>query len=76
MIVWYGLAAPAGTAREIVDKLYATISKIMAREAVRNRFEREGLKVAPLSPDQFSDFIKSEITKWGMEVKEAGIEAQ
>ena len=75
-IVWYGLVAPAGTPREIIDKLYQATTKIMAREDVRTRFETAGLSVAPLSPDQFSGFIRSEITKWGIEVKEAGIQAQ
>jgi tripartite-type tricarboxylate transporter receptor subunit TctC len=75
-IVWYGLVAPAGTPLEIVDKLYQVTSKIMARKDVRTRFETAGLSVAPLSPDQFSGFIRSEITKWGIEVKEAGIQAQ
>lgn len=35
-----------------------------------------GLSVAPMNPDQFSEFIKTEIAKWKKEAKEAGIKPE
>jgi len=73
---WYGILAPAGTAREIVMKLNAEIRRIMQTPELRARLDNEGAIPAAGSPEEFAAFIVSEIARWGAVLKRAGIEAQ
>ncbi len=75
-VLWFGLVAPAGTAREIVIKLYNAALQGLSKPEVKARFDGLGLTIAPLSPDEFSRYIKSEISKWTKEAKEAGIQPE
>src|SRR5690606_24711953 len=53
-ISWQGLLVPAGTPRPIVDKLHATVAKVMAAPEVQSRLaERRGKAVASASPEEF-----------------------
>jgi len=70
---WFGYLAPAGTPREIVDRLNAEIGKSLESADVRDRLAPGGLSELPGgSPERFGDFIKSEIAKWSRVVKESG----
>jgi tripartite-type tricarboxylate transporter receptor subunit TctC len=73
---WYGLVAPAGTPRGIVQQLYEATSKGISRPEVRDRFASLGLELMPQAPDEFDAFIKSEVVKWAARIKEAGIEPE
>jgi tripartite-type tricarboxylate transporter receptor subunit TctC len=74
--IWYGLLAPAGTPAPIVDKLYAESKKFLSLPATRDKLASVGVTVAPLAPDEFGDFIRSEIVRWTADAKAAGIEAK
>jgi tripartite-type tricarboxylate transporter receptor subunit TctC len=74
--LWYGIMAPAGTPRDIVDKLHAAIARGMNKPDIKARFGAMGLDVAMLAPDPFGDYIKLEIAKWTREAKEANIQAE
>ena len=74
--IWYGLVAPAGTPKAAVTKLHDVVAASLARPDVKSRLAGLGLEPAPLSPEDFAEFIKKEIAKWTKEVKEAGIEPQ
>jgi tripartite-type tricarboxylate transporter receptor subunit TctC len=73
---WYGILAPAGTAREIVMKLNAEIRRIMQTPELRARLDNEGAIPSAGSPEEFGAFIVSEIARWGAVLKRAGIEPQ
>jgi tripartite-type tricarboxylate transporter receptor subunit TctC len=73
---WYGILAPAGTAREIVMKLNAEIRRIMQTPELRARLDNEGAIPSAGSPEEFAAFIVSEIVRWGAVLKRAGIEPQ
>jgi tripartite-type tricarboxylate transporter receptor subunit TctC len=73
---WYGIVAPAGTAREIVSKLNAEIRRAMATPELKARLDAEGAIPAAGSPEEFAAFIASEIARWGAVVKRAGMEPQ
>src|SRR6266446_2932198 len=75
-VLWFGLVAPAGTPREVVIKLYSAGLKGLAKPEVKARFDSLGLTIAPLSPEEFSRYIRSEIFKWTKEAKEAGIQPE
>ena len=73
---WYGLLAPAKTPPAIVEKMNADAVKVLREPDVRQKLENLGLEVAASTPQQFADFIKAEMTKWGPVIKAANIIAQ
>ena len=70
---WYGVMAPAGTPREIVNKLNADINKAMQVPEVRSRLEQVGTQMREGSAADFETFQKSEVAKYAKLVKDAGI---
>ena len=73
---WGGILAPAGTPKATVGKLNAEMNKILAMPDVRKKLEDAGLDVGGGSPQQFTDFIGSEMTKWAKVAKDAGIQPE
>ncbi|HEY0440550.1 MAG TPA: tripartite tricarboxylate transporter substrate binding protein [Xanthobacteraceae bacterium] len=73
---WHGVFAPAGTPRPIVDKISAEVKRIFESPDVRKNLDEAGAVPAPMTPDQFSEFIASERKKWKEVVEAAGIQAQ
>ena len=66
---WFGLFAPAGTPRAIVDKIQSDVAKALAVPEVRDRFVSQGAEPGGNTPDQFTAFIKGETDKWARVVK-------
>ncbi|MBI2318427.1 MAG: tripartite tricarboxylate transporter substrate binding protein [Betaproteobacteria bacterium] len=73
---WFGMVAPAGVSREIVQKLHAETVKALAVPDVRQKLENLGAEVIASTPEEFTALQKSEIAKWAKLVKEAGIKAE
>ena len=73
---WTGLLAPAGTPATIVDKLNAEVLRILERPDVRQRMIDLGVDLRPNSPQEFAQFVKSEVEQWSVLVKAAGIEPE
>jgi tripartite-type tricarboxylate transporter receptor subunit TctC len=69
---WYGVAAPAGTPKEIVSKLNAEIVRIIRLPDVRDRLAAEGADVVGDTPEELTAFVKAEIAKWNKVVKQSG----
>jgi tripartite-type tricarboxylate transporter receptor subunit TctC len=76
VVLWYGLVAPAGTPREAINRIYETASASMARADFKTRFANFGVDPAPLGPEQFLEYIKSETVKWSRDIKQAGIQPE
>lgn len=72
---WFGMAVPTGTPRDIVNKLHAEAIRIIALPEIRDRMSAEGAEFVGDTPEQFTAFIRSEITKWGLAVKASGAKA-
>lgn len=72
---WQGLAAPAGLAPDITRKINEAFNKVMAMPAVRDKLMAAGLAPVGGTPEQFSRFIDSEITKWTRIAKDVGATA-
>jgi tripartite-type tricarboxylate transporter receptor subunit TctC len=70
---WFGLVAPAGTPRPIVDKLAKAVRQILATSEVKAVFEQRGLVPVGNSPEEFKTFFASEIDRWSTVAKKAGI---
>jgi tripartite-type tricarboxylate transporter receptor subunit TctC len=73
---WYGILAPAGTPREIVDRLHAEIAKAVRQPEVVKSFETEGAEPIGSTPQEFADHIRAELDRLGKVAREAGIEAR
>jgi len=73
---WYGYLAPAGTPKEIVDRLHKEIAKALASPKVIEQMEKTGVEPLAMTPDEFGRYIKREYDTWGKVVKEAGIKPQ
>jgi tripartite-type tricarboxylate transporter receptor subunit TctC len=74
--IWYGLLAPANTPEPIVWKLYQETETFLSAPETRQRLASVGVVVSPLPPQEFGAFIKSEIVRWTVDAKAAGIEPQ
>ena len=70
---WSGILLPAGTAREIVDKVSADIQSVLNEPAMRERIIERGAIADPNTPQQFADFIRAEIVKWGEVARVANV---
>ena len=74
--VWFGFLAPAGTPRDIVQRLNAESVRIINSPEVSDRFMKLGVTPATGTPEQFGDMVKSEVGRWAKVVKDAGIKAE
>jgi len=72
---WYGILAPAGTPRPVVERLNGELGKIMHSSELKERLEALATDPMTSTPEEFADLIKREIVKWGEVVREAGIKA-
>ena len=61
---WYALLAPAGTPQQIVEKLNAASRKAMESPGTKKLLDQAGAIIAPTTPGELSEFIKSEISRW------------
>jgi len=70
---WYGVLAPAGTAKTIIDRLNHEIVKAVQLADVRERLMNEGAEPAGGSPAEFGAHIKRELARWSQVIKQAKI---
>jgi len=73
--VWFGVLAPAGTPRDIIQRLNVEIVKILQSPDVKERFLKQGVDVQTGTPEQFDAFVKAEVARWAKVIKDAGIRA-
>jgi len=74
--LYYGIVAPAGTPRPIVDKLNQVLRAALASDDVRKRLSTDGAEPTPGSPDEYAAFIDRDETKWSKVVKDSGAKAE
>jgi tripartite-type tricarboxylate transporter receptor subunit TctC len=73
---WQGVFVPAGTPREVVERLYPVLLQTMATPEVVQRLSNGGVEVVTsASPAAFAEFVANETARWGRAVKEAGATA-
>jgi len=75
-VVWFGLFAPAGTPRPIVQRVSRDVGEVLRLPEARALLLSQGADPAPSTPEAFAAFLRSEIAKWGKVIKAAGIQAE
>ena len=73
---WFGSVAPAGTPREIIQRLNLETRNALALPDVRERVIAAGTEPATTTPEEFAAYIREETKKWGEVVRAAGIKLQ
>jgi tripartite-type tricarboxylate transporter receptor subunit TctC len=76
VVQWFGIAAPAGTPRVLVDKLREEVVRILAMDDTKAVLTRQGLEGVGSTPEEFGAYIRSELAKWSRAFKELGLQAE
>ncbi len=69
---WYALWAPAGTPKDIVNRMQQEVAKALATPELKDVWRGLGAEAGGQSPDEMTRFVESEIAKWGLVVKASG----
>jgi len=72
---WFALVAPAATPRDIVLRLNAEVTRLVAQPETQQRFADLGMSIAAGAPDALDAYIGSEIGKWSQVIKDADVRA-
>jgi len=75
-IQYYGLAAPAGTPRPIVDRINKELRAILTSDEMKKRLIADGSDPAPSTPEEYGDNIKREEGKWAALVQKLGLKLE
>ena len=73
---WVGLFAPAGTPREIVDKVAQALERALRDKSVVDLLRQQGAEPQFMGADAFARYVESEIARWGSIVRAAGIKLE
>jgi tripartite-type tricarboxylate transporter receptor subunit TctC len=73
---WFGIVAPAGTPKEIVDKVYRDTAKLLDTTEMRARLYVLGMAPVGNRPDDFDKYMKAERVRWAKVVRERRIEVK
>jgi tripartite-type tricarboxylate transporter receptor subunit TctC len=74
--LYYGLAAPAGTPRPIIDRLNKALREALASDVVKKQLGLDGTEITPGTPEDYADFIDKDEKKWTGLVKASGVEQE
>jgi tripartite-type tricarboxylate transporter receptor subunit TctC len=73
---WQGLVTTGGTPREIVARLAAEISAVLAQKDLRERFALLSAELVDGPPEQFEAFLRAEAVRWSKVIRERGIKSE
>ena len=74
--VWYGVIAPSGTPKPVIDKLAVEISRIVRAPAMKEKLTVQAATPVGSTPEQFAAVMESELKKWTAVIKQTGIKAE
>ena len=72
---WFGISAPAGTPRPVIERLNAEFGKALKSPDVVKRLTEQGIEIIAGTPEEYTAFIKAETARWGAVVKASGAKA-
>ncbi len=74
--LWYGFVGPARIPADIVKRLNTEIVAVLALPEIRDRLLGQGVEARPTTPEEFARLIASDIARWAVVVKRAGLRAE
>lgn len=72
--IWYGLLAPHGTPRSVIELLNRAIAEALKTDELKRPLAAQGFKPAWTTPKQFGAYVKSEVAKWKKVIKDTGVQ--
>ena len=69
---WFGMHAPAGTSKDIVNKIHGVVAKTLRTPEMIERLSTQGAQPVGNTPEEFTEFVRAEIAKWAKVVKASG----
>ena len=72
----FGMFAPAGTPRPIIERVHGTLIAALGNPSVRDALAGQGADPVGSTPEEFAAFTRSEIDKWIKVVRDAGIQPE
>jgi tripartite-type tricarboxylate transporter receptor subunit TctC len=73
---YYGVLAPGGTPRDIIDRLHREITRVSKTPEARRAYEKADLDLVLNTPAEFADFIRKDSAKWSKVVREANVKLE
>lgn len=73
---WFGLFAPAGTPRPVIDRLHRESAAVLALADVRQKMAAHGVDATSSTPEALGQLLAGEIERWGKVIRDAGIKAE
>ena len=70
---WFGLMAPAGTPRDVIDRIHRDSARILLSEDFRARLTQQGMAPVANTPSEFAAAIRAESERWAKVVKDRGL---
>ena len=71
----YAMVAPAGTPKDIINKLNSQLVSVLNNPEIKSQLNSKGFDLTSSSPEQLGEYIKSEVSKWAPIVKKSGATA-
>ena len=75
-VQWFGILAPAGTPRPVIERLHRESVRVLQSPDIRERLQADGADPVASSPEEFAAFLRSETVKWAKVVKAVGIQPE
>jgi len=75
-VTWFGVLAPSGTPREIVSRLTTELRRLVQSKTLADQLIAQGADPIGSTAEEFGTRIKSDIAKWTVIIKTAGIRAE
>jgi tripartite-type tricarboxylate transporter receptor subunit TctC len=74
--LWWALFAPAGTPKQIIDKLNAETNRYLSDAEAKDKWSKDGITLLPSSPAQLRDLVAEDSKKWAQVIKTANIKGE
>jgi tripartite-type tricarboxylate transporter receptor subunit TctC len=73
---WFGFMAPGGTPKPVIEKIYADVARIVANPEIQERILAQASEPVGNRPEEYAAFIRAEIAKWRVVIKQANMKAE
>jgi tripartite-type tricarboxylate transporter receptor subunit TctC len=72
---WYGMMAPAGTPKPVIERLQKDLTNVLNNSSIRDQLATQGIESTPSSPEKFTNYIRTETAKWSKVIRAANLKA-